>query len=443
MTVNTDRLEQPGNEVASEITIQPSRSTSELGLINNSSSEQDFKRALAVSRLSQTFDSLLGKVDVAQEIVEQVGLLFNAPAAFIAEAHIEPGLLAITAWRGLHIQAFKTFRIEAGKDVCGEVFSSGQMAYSLNIQQDLRFEQIKNLPQSTLDAFVAVPLTWRGARVGILGIYLGPDWGMHGKLTKNEEDIIQAAAGLIGQVLYNSHLIKESENARNDFTDMLVYGLKGPMASIMGALDLLYDSQGPDAQAARLLTIARRNGARMLTMIETLLDLNKLEHGDLQLDLEKVRLQQLAEITWQTVEDQLRAKGLEGRVNVPAERIVLRIDLSRVLKVLHHILENAIYFTEHGSIEIWAEQRVNAEGEKEVVIAISDTGCGIPPERLAELFDRFSRARQYRQLDLASGGGIGLNYAKLVINAHDGKIWAESPGRLGSGTSLYFTVPLA
>jgi signal transduction histidine kinase len=180
----------------------------------------------------------------------------------------------------------------------------------------------------------------------------------------------------------------------------------------------------------------------MLTMIETLLDLNKLEQGELKLDQERTRLQQLIEITWQAMEDHFRAKGLEGNIKLPDEQLIIRVDLSRVLKVLHHLLENALNFTEYGKIEVEAKVQQDETGQPELLLVISDTGCGISQDKLIGIFDRFSHARQYRQYDIASGGGLGLNYAKVVINAHDGKIWAESPGCLGSGTSFYITLPL-
>jgi signal transduction histidine kinase len=444
MLYETNLIEPLDDEVRVNKPVQLSTSEVSSSLTTQEDmANRDFKRALAITRLSQTLDNLLGKTDVSQELIKQTCQFFNTSAGFIAELYSERGSLVVTASSGLKTPAVKTYPFGRNQDLCWKALTDGKLLFESNLQDDKRLEALTALPENPVNSFLAVPLIWRSNRVGVIAVFPGDDWGAGGKLTTNEEELVYAAAGLIGQILFNAHLLRESERARNDFTDMLVYGLKGPMASIMGALDLLYDSQGPDAQGARLLTIARRNGARMLTMIETMLDLNKLEHGDLQLELEKVRLQQLGEIIWQTIEDQLHAKGLTGRLSLPQENINLAIDLSRVLKMLHQLLENALYFTERGSIEIRAEKVWDETGKEQVLIVISDTGCGIAPNRLEELFDRFSRARQYRQLDLASGGGIGLNYAKLVINAHGGRIWAESPGSLGSGSSFYFTLPIA
>jgi len=404
-------------------------------------SGNDFKRAIALSHLAQVFDNLLSKADIELQIIEQASRFFNAPAAFVAEYFPEQKAFFITSSQGLCPHASATWPIELEPEFEKEVFSKGQLLFCPDLNQEKRFEVVRALPELPTPSFLAVPLTWRKVRVGVLGIY-PTGWGLNGALSENEQELAHAAANLIGQVLFNGRFFKESELARNDFIEMLVYGLKGPMASIMGALDLLYDSQGPNVQSAELLSIARRNGAKMLTMIETLLDLNKLEHEELKLDQDRVRLKQVIEITWQAMEDHFQAKGLEARVKMANEQIRVRVDLSRIIKILHHLLENALNFTEQGTIELEVEERQNENGQPEVLLAISDTGCGLSQEKLHGIFDRFSHARQYRQYDISSGGGLGLNYAKVVINAHNGKIWAESPGRLGDGTTFYFTLPI-
>ncbi len=439
MTLKLNMLDQPVDESMLEVVTQPSNF--ENSLITSSLSA-DFRRAISLTQLVQVFDNLVGKVKVADQVIEQICTFFNASAAFIAEYYPEQGQLVITTEHG--IKEGSTGSALPGTDnvVYTEAFAADKYLFQADITTEARFEQLNALPLVPVHGFLAVPLKWRGERVGVLGVYPESGWGTDGILSANEQQLVYSAATLVSQLVFNARVLKENETARNDFTDMLVYGLKGPMASIMGAIDLLHDAQGPDAQSAQLLTIARRNGARMLTMIETLLDLNKLEHGDLYLDLERLQLKQLVEITVQAMDDQFRAKNLEVQVKLPAEQVLLRVDLNRMLKVLIHLLENALNFTEQGTIEIWAEHSQGKDGEPEVLVVISDTGSGIATAQLKELFDRFSRARQYRQLDLASGGGLGLNYAKLVISAHSGKIWAESPGRLGKGTSFYLTLPL-
>lgn len=441
MTLEFHTLRQPASNGTSEISSHTSISDSATQLASDIAN-QDFKRAIALFQLAQAFDNLLSRVDVTAQIMGQICSFFQAQVAFVAEYFPEQKTFFITATHGFDMPVDASPPVELGQQIIDEVFKDGQLLFFSAVNQEPSLAHLPALPATQSKNFIAVPLSWRGVIVGVLGIYLENGWGSEGSLTENEREIIRAAANLTGQVLFNARLLKESEAARNDFTDMLVYGLKGPMASIMGALDLLYDSQGPDAHSAELLTIARRNGARMLTMIETLLDLNKLEHGDLHLEYEKVPLHQLIEVTWQSMEDQFLSKEIKGDIQLPQERVILQIDLSRVLKVMHHLVENALNFTEEGRIEFWAEVRQNESGRDEAVIAISDTGIGIKPDQLRELFDRFSRARQYRQLDLASGGGLGLNYAKLVVNAHGGQIWAESPGRLGKGTSFYLTLPI-
>ncbi len=410
-------------------------------LDSNPPTNPDFERAILLSEMTEAFDKLNNEAEAANAVMQSLCRLFNASAAFALKHNSDQSNFTIVASLGLVKQSL-SYPVEIGGLLGQQVIEAGQNLFCPNIVGETGLIEIGSLPQDYAQAFIAAPLNWQGQRMGLLGIYCDQSWGINGNLSPNEQRIISEAAKIVARVLFNAQLLQEKETARNGFTDMLVYGLKGPMASIMGALDLLYDNQGADAQGAQLLTIARRNGARMLTMIETLLDLNQLERGSIQLDLERAHLQQLIGIAQQALEEQFHLKALECRLSLPPEPLLITIDVSRILKVLHHLLDNALNFTREGLIEIKAESCQDEQGQPGILVAVSDTGIGIERDRVKGLFDRFSHADQYRQLDLASGGGLGLNYAKLVITAHGGQIWAESPGRLDSGTTFCFTLPL-
>jgi len=226
------------------------------------------------------------------------------------------------------------------------------------------------------------------------------------------------------------------EQMREDLTHMIIHDLRNPLGSIMSGMQLIHTAfveHDDTLPVMQLLRIAIRSGQKMYRLIDSLLDLGRLESGETELKKTFVGPELLAHEAIEQIqplalnkEQALAARVVPGLPEVFADR-----DL--ILRVLTNLLENAVKFTlEEGRITLSIEQ----VGE-EVLFAISDTGLGIPPEHRQRIFDRFTRLESAEGI---RGTGLGLAFCKLAVEAHGGRIWVES--ERGHGATFYFTLPL-
>jgi signal transduction histidine kinase len=148
-----------------------------------------------------------------------------------------------------------------------------------------------------------------------------------------------------------------------------------------------------------------------------------------------VTVSNLVQTTVKRLAPQARDKRINLRSNLPADLPPLQADEDRITQVLVNLVANAIQYTpEGGDVTISAVRQVD-----EIHISVKDTGVGIPPEHLANLFTRFYRVDKSRSRNAGGGSGIGLTIAKHLVEAHGGRIWAESKGE-GQGSTFTFSL---
>ena len=242
----------------------------------------------------------------------------------------------------------------------------------------------------------------------------------------------------------DSLLIERSQldSVKDEFISNVSHELRTPLTSIRGALGLL--SAGltgtVDAKAQNLLRIAVNNTDRLIRLINDILDLERMASGRAPLQIRRCSLR---ELTQQAIETMTPlADAAETRLDLILmalpEAMFFDGDPDRMLQVLINLLSNAIKFSPpHTRVEV----RVEADSTS-IVLRVSDEGRGIPPEKLDQVFDRF---QQVEPADARQKGGTGLGLAicRMIVQQHNGAIWAESnqqQGR-GSGASLIFTLP--
>jgi signal transduction histidine kinase len=163
-----------------------------------------------------------------------------------------------------------------------------------------------------------------------------------------------------------------------------------------------------------------------------LLDVSRIEAGESKPSFEPVRTRDLLDAVTRELQPQVESKGLDLKVDAPADLPVVRVDRSQVERVLANLVVNAIRYTKQGEIKISAQPRGNS-----VAVSVSDTGSGIPAEYLPHIFDKFVQVP-----GAATGGaGLGLAISRLIVEAHGGQISVQSePSR---GSTFTFTLPLA
>jgi signal transduction histidine kinase len=219
--------------------------------------------------------------------------------------------------------------------------------------------------------------------------------------------------------------LENLEQSRRDLVANVSHELKTPITAIRAHLENLLDGvEQPDpATIGVMLAQIERLGR----LVDQLLDLSRLESGEVPLRFEAIPLQRLVDDLISEIDMAIPGRGVQVRNDVPADLPALSADRERIHQVLFNLVDNAVRFTSvGGSVTVSARRRNGS-----VEVAVTDTGAGIRPEHLPRLFERFYRADPARARG-DGGTGIGLAIARSVVEAHGGHIRAESEPGLGS-----------
>jgi signal transduction histidine kinase len=242
---------------------------------------------------------------------------------------------------------------------------------------------------------------------------------------------------LIGAVvaLHDISKEKELERLREDFTAMMVHELRSPLTAVRGASSALreHEKDFPKEKQTDYLHMIEDSAKDMLTIVNDLLDVAKIEAGKFQIspretDMADLILHKAKEFQPLAVE-----KGLSLETKVPDKKVMATFDAVRIGQVITNLVSNAVKFTQNGKVEIAFVQE-----DKGLKITVSDTGPGIEEKDLGRLFSKFGQLES-NKTRTAEGTGLGLVIAKGIVEAHGGKIWGESV--LGKGSAFSFTLP--
>jgi NtrC-family two-component system sensor histidine kinase KinB len=228
---------------------------------------------------------------------------------------------------------------------------------------------------------------------------------------------------------------KDLEELREDLLAMIYHDLRSPLANVVSSLDVLTSMMTPESNPAvkSVLNIAIRSTDRIQRLINSLLDIRRLEAGQPLANQQETAPAELIREAADTVRPVLESRQQELRIEVDEGLPVLLADADMLRRVLINLLENAGKFTPSGGhISIGARQ-----DEGEVTIWVQDTGSGIPPDERERIFDKFSRLQTESG---PKGFGLGLAFCRMAVEAHGGKIWVES--ELGQGSRFIFTLPV-
>jgi two-component system, OmpR family, phosphate regulon sensor histidine kinase PhoR len=227
--------------------------------------------------------------------------------------------------------------------------------------------------------------------------------------------------------------IRRLETVRRDFVSNLSHELRTPLASLRALAETLQEGALDDPPAARRFVDQIQVEVDALTqMANELLELSKIESGRFSLSLTPVAAGDLLNSVAQRMQVQAERAHLTLRVECANELPRVQGDSQRLEQVLVNLIHNAVKFTRpSGEVTLSAESI-----DDDVRFAVRDSGVGIPAEEVPRIFERFYRVDKSRS---GSGTGLGLSIAKHIVEAHQGKIWAESIE--GQGSTFYFTIP--
>lgn len=228
--------------------------------------------------------------------------------------------------------------------------------------------------------------------------------------------------------------LKQTEQVRRDFVANVSHELRTPVAALKALVESLENGAVEDPEvAADFLRRLRVEVDGLALLVEELFELARIESGRPDLNLRPLDIGEVVRQAVERMRPLADRQGVNLLLRLGAELPPVEADPDRIQQVVLNLVHNAVKFTPPGGrITVSVERR----GE-EVAVSVADTGVGIPPEVLPRVFERFFKADRSRS---AGGSGLGLAIAKHIVQAHGGRIWAESAGE-GRGATFTFTLP--
>lgn len=229
--------------------------------------------------------------------------------------------------------------------------------------------------------------------------------------------------------------LKRAESMRDGLSDMLVHDLRTPLTTLLGPLHMLQDGTlgSLDQTQREVLAMSQTSGERLLELINELLDLSKLDAGEMRIERREIEVPSLVQTAMREVVrlESISAPKISEHVE-PGTLVAGDYDL--LLRVLINLLGNALKFNSFGG-----EVTISAKSDGDhTLFSVTDAGEGIPAEDLAKIFDKFGQVES-RKAGRKLSTGLGLTFCKFAVEAHGGKIWVES--EIGQGSRFYFTIP--
>ena len=229
--------------------------------------------------------------------------------------------------------------------------------------------------------------------------------------------------------------LEQVEAMRRQLIGDVSHELRTPLTAIKGSMEGLMDGVLPaDAETYQQI---HAEADRLSRLVDDLQELSRVEAHAYPLDLGETDISSVVTTTIKRLTPNARAKRIALTSSLPRDLPRLLADEDRLGQVLLNLTANSVQYTNEGGAVTIAAETKNGE----IQISVTDTGVGIPPEHLAHIFTRFYRVDKSRSRASGGGSGIGLTIARHLVEAHGGRIWAESEGE-GKGSRFVFTLPI-
>ena len=399
----------------------------------------------ALGEVSQAVSSTLDLQKVLATIVAHAVELSETESGAIYEfdeANEQFELRATHRMSDELTRAIREGRINLGETAVGRAGEKRQAVQVPDIREEPNYPLREIIERDGFRALLAVPLLRENRLIGGLVVRRREP----GQFAQETVDLLQNFATQSALAIQNARLFREIEKKgreleiaskhKSEFLANMSHELRTPLNAILGYTELILDKiyGNVPEEIQEVLERVEKNGRHLLSLINDVLDISKIEAGQLSLSLNDYSMKEVVQTVVTSVESLAAEKNLALKVRVSPEVDYGRGDEQRIYQVLMNLVGNAIKFTEAGEVEV----EVTASNDT-FVVSVSDTGPGLSGADQQKIFDEF------HQVDGSStrkkgGTGLGLSIAKRIVEMHGGRIWVEST--LGEGSTFSFTLPV-
>ena len=399
----------------------------------------------ALGEVSQAVSSTLDLQKVLATIVAHAAELSGTESGAIYEFDEPSEEFQLRATHRMSeelIQAIQEAGVKLGETALGWAGVNREAVQIPDILEEPTYPTSEIMKQEGFRALLAVPLFREDRLIGGLVVRRRAP----GQFQKETVDLLQTFATQSALAIQNARLFREIEakgreleiasKHKSDFLANMSHELRTPLNAILGYTELILDKIYGDVpeNIQEVLERVEKNGRHLLGLINDVLDLSKIEAGQLVLSLDDYSMKEVVHTVFTSVESLAAEKNLELKVSVAPEVAQGKGDHQRISQVFLNLVGNAIKFTEAGEVRVEA-----TASDDTFVISVSDTGPGLSEADQQMIFEEF------HQVDGSStrkkgGTGLGLSIARRIVEMHGGRIWVESTE--GKGSTFWFTLPV-
>jgi signal transduction histidine kinase len=232
--------------------------------------------------------------------------------------------------------------------------------------------------------------------------------------------------------------LKRLDEVKSEFISIASHQLRTPLTVIKGYISMMREGSFGEVPPKIMDNLEKvyLSNERLIGLVENLLDISRIESGRQEFDWKQIQLADLAKTVIENLGKQAKDKGLKLTLHKIDKDLPKVLADNKIHEVMMNFVDNAIKYTPSGKIDVYLKN----EPKDMITFCVKDTGRGIDPQIKSNLFKKFSRGKDSFRIH-TEGVGLGLYVAKMIIDAHSGKIWAESEGR-DNGSQFCFSIPL-
>jgi len=426
----------------------------------------DYRNLSILLELSKGFNTMTSLQDMLELALDAVIDVTHAERGFIM-LRDEEGTLTMRASRNPDRGEPGPGQPRLSRSIVDEVVASGEPRFLTDVNEDPKVKGRPSIEELSLRWVVCLPLKVLPAeqvtrpsrlpdKADLFGVIYADSSHAGAPLSPVTRDLIQSIATHAIFALENFFLrqedlerrlveremeremerLREIDRLKTEFVSNVSHELRTPLTAIKGSVDNMLDglTGSVNERQRHYLTRVNENAEQLSRLIADLLDLARIESGQVEVRPRSTSVSRLLEGAAESMRPVLDRRGISLKVELPRDDLVIVADRDRLMQVLFNLIGNAVKFTSPGGA-VTLDARLMAD---EVVVSVSDTGVGIPERDLERIFDRFYQAPA-AQGAKPTGTGLGLPIARSLVELHGGRLWAE---RAEVGSRFHFTLPV-